>query len=935
MAFNYETYIAKLQEEQQSNIGTEHSPRAHLKYYLEALLPDYLATNEPKLTVVGRPDFIVRDKQRQLPLAYLETKDIGKNLDSALHEEQFERYKRGLNLLFITDYMEFRLYAGGVLTETVRIAELHKGEIQPLPENKEVFEALIRDLPNRAKHAVSITSPEDLAERMAAKAKIFADVIHKALQQNDSEFDIAEGSLRSQFTTFKVALLPDLDFLEFSDLYAQTVAFGLFAARLHDPTLHNFSREEAATLVPHSNPFLRKLFNYIASNDLDRRIIWIIDDLVATFLASDDVKTLLKNFGYGEKTRQEDPIIHFYETFLAAYNPDLRKARGVWYTPQPVVNFIVRAVDDLLKSDFGIPKGIADDTKIAIERRNLETGKLETVETHRVQVLDPACGSGTFLAEIFTHIHQRFVTQKGLWNAYIEKSLVPRMHGFELLMAPYVMAHIKLERLLHETGYKPSKQAEKDPNISRMNIFLTNALEPQHKDTGTLFVKWLSDEANGANRVKNDIPVMIVMGNPPYAGHSANRTKTINDTLEPYKKEPSGGKLKEHNAKWLNDDYVKFMRMGEGLIIKNKTGILAFINPHGYLDNPTFRGMRYHLLQTFDTIYTIDLHGNSKKKETTADGSPDVNVFDIMQGVSINIFVKNNTKKKGELATVFHADLYGKREFKYDFLLENSLKTVDFAKLPMLAPNYFFVPKDFAEKAIYDEGFSIKDLFILNSVGITTARDAFTIHQDPDELTDTITKFMGMTDEAARDKFNLGADVRDWQVALARKDLQTSKLDFEKNVIPIEYRPFDTRYTYYTGKSKGFHCMPRGEVMQHFLKGENIGLIIPKQVPDSEVAGGFITRNICGHKTYSAYNVNNVFPLYCYKETNTFGKFIAIPNLDTAIAEKIAASIGCIYDENAGLNDTGYGEKRLTPRDILDYIYAVLHTPTYRETYKE
>ena len=387
---------------------------------------------------------------------------------------------------------------------------------------------------------------------------------------------------------------------------------------------------------------MRKLFGSVASVDIDDRIKHTVDNLADVFRAT-DLKKILSTFG--KSTRTQDPIIHFYETFLAEYDSKLRKAKGVWYTPEPVVSFIVRAVDEVLKSEFGLSQGLADTskTKISIDSQTIDkrskTGyKTMEREVHKVQILDPATGTGTFLAEAIKFIYNNnFKSMKGAWSGYVEEHLIPRLNGFELLMASYAMAHLKLDMLLTETGYKP-----KTNKNQRLNIFLTNSLEEHHPDTGTLFANWLAVEANQANQIKKDTPVMVVMGNPPYSGESANKGEWIMNLMDDYKKEPSGGKLQEKNSKWINDDYVKFMRYGQYYIDKNESGILAFINPHGFLDNPTFRGMRYSLLQTYDKIYTIDLHGNSKKKEVCLDGSKDENVFDIMQGVSINIFIKCN-----------------------------------------------------------------------------------------------------------------------------------------------------------------------------------------------------------------------------------------------------------------------------------------------------
>jgi predicted helicase len=356
------------------------------------------------------------------------------------------------------------------------------------------------------------------------------------------------------------------------------------------------------------------------------------------------IHEIIKEF---DKT-DHDPIVHFYETFLAEYDPALRKSRGVWYTPQPVVQFIVKAVDDILKQDFGLSQGLADTSKVKLKqyvKQGNETLTEEEKEYHRVQILDPATGTGTFLAEVVQNIYQNFKNQQGMWQSYAAEHLLPRINGFEILMASYAMAHLKLDMLLQQTGYASTGSAN-TPN-QRLRIYLTNSLEEAQAKTEIPFAKWLSDEANEASRIKQDVPVMVVLGNPPYSGESQNKSEWIMRLMKDYKKEPNTNlPLQERNPKWINDDYVKFIRYGQHFIEKNGEGILAFINNHSFLDNPTFRGMRYNLLKTFDKIYILDLHGNAKKKETALDGSKDENVFDIQQGVSINIFVKKRKENE-------------------------------------------------------------------------------------------------------------------------------------------------------------------------------------------------------------------------------------------------------------------------------------------------
>ncbi len=909
--------------------STEHTFRGDLQQLIETIVPDIRATNEPKRQACGAPDYILT--KGEIPVGFIEAKDIDDKDISGVkktgNKEQFDRYKASLNNLIFTDYLNFLLYREGEFITKITIGEITDKGIKPMPENFLSFENLIKDFSSHV--GQTIKSSKKLAEMMAGKARLLSDIIGKALTSDVANQE--NSTLKDQMTAFKQILIHNITPQGFADVYAQTIAYGMFAARLHDPTLGTFTRQEAAELIPKSNPFLRKLFGYIAGPDIDDRIKWVVDSLADIFLAC-NVENILKN--YGKSTKMEDPIIHFYETFLSQYDPKLRKSRGVWYTPQPVVNFIVRAVDDILKTEFDLPQGLADTSKTTIkvntqteDKRSATGYKQVDQEVHRVQILDPATGTGTFLAEVVKHIHKKFEGQQGIWSNYIERHLLPRLNGFELLMASYAMAHLKLDLLLTETGYNPTTN-------QRLRVYLTNSLEEHHQDTGTLFASWLSSEANEANHIKRDTPVMCIIGNPPYSGESANKGDWIMGLMEDYKKEPGGKeKLKERNPKWINDDYVKFLRYGQHFIEKNGSGVLAFINPHGFLDNPTFRGMRWHLLKTYDKIYTLDLHGNSKKKETSLDGSPDINVFDIQQGVSINLFVKTGKKKPNELGKIFHYDLFGKREFKYDFLIENSLNTISYKELPKVVPNYFFTSKDFDELNKYNESFPIDKLFVINSAGIVTARDEFTIHFTKDEVRRTVEEFINIDDEGARIKFNLGKDVRDWTVAGARKDLINSNLDFSC-IVRVVYRPFEFRFTYFTGTTKGFHCMPRGEVMKHLFKKNNIGLISPKQVPDKENSGVYISNTIAGHKTCSAYNINNIFPLYLYPETkgqqNIDQSIERTPNLKEEIVNQIADKLDLDFTNEKEINNNTFA-----PIDILDYIYAVLHSPTYREKYKE
>jgi hypothetical protein len=900
-------YLEQLSKRYAAGMAREHAYRSDLESLLRALAPGVEVTNEPaNVTDCGNPDFVLT--RGKIPIGYIEAKDIGKDLNSKSYQEQFDRYRRALDNLIITDYLWFRFYQNGDLVHEIRVGEIEGGKIKPLPAHFGQFENLIADYISF--QGQTIKNAQKLAEMMAAKARLLQNILENAAASDDESSEVST-ELKAQLAAFREILIHDLTPRAFADLYAQTLAYGMFAARLYDTTLDTFSRQEAAELIPKSNPFLRKLFGHIAGPDIDSRIRPVVDNLADVFRAT-DVAALLSDFG--QKTGQTDPVIHFYESFLAAYDPSLRKSRGVWYTPEPVVRFMVRNVDELLKTEFDLPQGLAD----------ISRGSAGEAGPHRVQILDPATGTGTFLAEIIRYVYtSRFQSMPGIWSSYVDEHLVPRLHGFELLMASYAMAHLKLSLLLKETGYVPVRE-------QRIRIYLANALEESHPDAGTLFASWLSTEANEANRIKRDTSVMVVIGNPPYSGHSANKGKWIEALLEDYKKEPGGGKLKEKNPKWINDDYVKFIRLGQHFIEKNGEGILAFINNHSFLDNPTFRGMRWSLLKTFDTIHVVDLHGNAKKKETAPDGSPDQNVFDIQQGVSISFFVKNGKKGKEELAKVFHQDIYGTRPLKHSTLFSGSLKSMSQEALLPVAPHYFFVPKNFTIEHEYSQGFALNVLFPLHSVGVVTARDAFSIHKSPQAVWDTVQTFLAMGDEPARARFKLGPDVQDWSVSGARADLLDGGPHYRR-IVPLVYRPFDIRFTYYTGKSNGFHCRPRGKVMQHFLNGENIGLCTTRRIEGNRpFRDVFVFNKIIQHHALSLKEVNDIAPLYLYPANSLFSAGSRTPNLDMGIVDVFARALGLRFTPE---KEAAPGT--FAPIDLLDYVYAFLHSPSYRERYQE
>jgi predicted helicase len=908
-------YIDNINNRYKLGNATEHTFRGDLQNLIESLVPNIRATNEPKRQKCGAPDYILT--QKDIPVGFIEAKDIGDaDLEGSKkngNKEQFDRYKSSLNNIIFTDYIDFYLYRDGQLIMKIAIGEVTPKGIKPLTENFDRFETFIKDFCTNI--GQTIKSSKKLAEMMAGKARLLSEVIEKALTSDEVNHE--NSTLNDQMTAFKHILIHDITPKGFADVYAQTITYGMFAARLHDPTLPTFSRQEAFELIPKSNPFLKKLFGYIAGLELDERIKWIVDDLVQIFLAC-NVEEMLKD--YGKATKTEDPIIHFYEDFLSEYDPKLRKARGVWYTPQPVVNFIVRAVDDILKTEFDLPQGLADTSKTKI-KVNMQ-GKQVEQEVHKVQILDPATGTGTFLAEVIKQIHKKFQGQQGIWSNYVDNHLLPRLNGFELLMASYAMAHLKLDLLLTETGYKPTTN-------QRFRVYLTNSLEESHPDTGTLFASWLSSEANEANHIKRDTPVMCVIGNPPYSGISSNNGEWISKLIEDYKY-VDGVHFNERKH-WLNDDYVKFIRYGQHFIEKNQSGVLAFINPHGFLDNPTFRGMRWHLLKTFDKIYTIDLHGNSKKKETAPDGSPDVNVFDIMQGVSINLFIKKGRKKTNELGKVFHFDLFGKREMKYEFLSENTLKTVKFQEIKSEKPFLFFVPKTEIGLKEYDNGFRVNDIFSSNNIGVVTANDELNISFSEKEHKSKIADLLSVNEGQWRIKYRRPNDAQSWKYIWAKDDALKNN---DKQLSKISYRPFDDRWTLYTGKSGGVYARPIYQLMQHFLNGKNYAISFVRRSRNNIFVLPYLTKNIVDKCILSTLDNANIFPLYIYPEKNRNHYIEEItertPNLNPEIVQQIADKLELVFT-----NEKESTPNTFAPIDILDYIYAVLHSPTYREKYKE
>ncbi len=923
MSAALQTYLQDVAAHLKAGNATEHTHRPALQNLLNALLPNYHITNEPRRIACGAPDFVIA--KGEIPIGHIEAKNIGVNLDKEQKSEQLARYLPALNNLLFTDYLEFRWFVNADYKAdmTVKLADVLKnGELKIYPETFERFESLLTFFVET--QIITLKSPEELAQKMANIAKQMKHSIFLAYENEDEN-----GKIHNQLKSFREVLIDTLKPEEFSDMVAQTICYGLFAAKCSAVDAP-FSRLTAVSFVPKTNPFLRQFFNQLAGIDLDERLVWMVEHLVAV-LNRADMSAILADFG--KRTRQEDPVVHFYETFLANYDAKLREVRGVYYTPEPVVSYIVRSVDLVLKNQFGLRDGLAD------------SSKLDNSTIHKVQILDPATGTGTFLHAVIAKIYERFAKQtKGGWSDYVSQHLLPRVHGFELLMAAYTVAHIKLSLQLKNYGYDFKSD-------ERLRVFLTNTLDEAHGKQTTMLSEWLSTESNEASKVKRDSPVMVILGNPPYSYVSMNNEKWISDLVRDYY-QVDGMPLNERNPKGLQDDYVKFIRFAQWRIMQTGYGVLAFVTNHGYLDNPTFRGMRQSLLNDFDEIYILDLHGNSKKKETALDGSADKNVFDIQQGVAIGIFVKHRANTKGRCdfsrtvdiksatkvapTKIYHAHLFGERKSKYQWLAEHDIKNTDWTTLKPQAPFYLFVPQNTELLPEYNRGWKITEMMPLNSAGLYTARDNLAIQKTPEKMLQIINDFAKLPVEEAREKYDLGDDSRDWKVEFAQKDLNSNNLDKTK-ILPISYRPFDTRFTFYTGKSRGFICMPRPNVMQHMILGENLGFVVARQCVGNWryiFVSKFISDfNLTG--TAGSYGSGSIIPLYIYP-TEKSGLF----NLEHE-TRKANFSPAFILDLESRLKlkfideDSGDFETTISALDVFHYMYAVFHSPTYRTRYAE
>ena len=907
-------YIRTLQSNLSRGNSTEHTHRPVLKNLLESLETDIIATNEPRRIECGAPDFAIANNG--LIIGYIETKDCGTNLDAIHHDsvlecphtqngKQLRRYRKALSNLILTNYTEFRWYVDDELRLNVTLAE-NDGAARLTLVNDSIprMAGLLEGFLHRDPEPVS--NPRQLAQRMARLAHMIRDIVIEALTNGK-----ASDNVKGLYEATEHALVPNLGIEEFADMLAQTLAYGLFAARVNDES-DDFHWSTAAHSIPAANPFLGQVFYEMAGlNARNEPFIGFVEELTQV-LAISDMSTVLADFGSQEAL--QDPIMHFYQDFLEAYDPELREQRGVYYTPEPVISYIVQSVDHLLRRYFNCPEGLADHQMTEYETLESVDGKDQPVTepVHRVLVLDPACGTGSFLYNIISHVREyyRKNNNAGLWSTYVQEHLLPRIFGFEVMMAPYAMAHLKLGLQLAARDLQEDERAIWDYSFNdgeRFHVYLTNTLEQTETQLERRFaiMRTIADEVDSALKIKRDLPIMVVIGNPPYSGHSANSSLTsdnkftwIGQLIEDYKY-VDGNPLGERNSKWVQDDYVKFIRFGQYRIQQSGGGILAFITNNSYIDSPTLRGMRQQLMSTFDDVYLLDLHGNAKRRERSPDGSPDQNVFDIMAGVAIAIFVKRTEE---DLPTnIYSSDLYGSREAKYEFLSTHDVSTTEWEQIDPQTPYYVFKKWDNDLSEIYDRWWKITDIMTVRTPGIVTGQDNISIQWSAEEMR----RVAGESLERISDEL----------------------------IRPILYRPFDIRHTYY---SPSMITRRRQKVMQHFHAGQNIGLITCRQQSRQNdiwqlcgVTDTMIESSVVSNATRE---INSLFPLYSYP-----------PQQGLEAGDGREANISPVFIQHAqdllGLDFISDGEGDLCttfgPEDILHYIYAIFHAPEYRQRYAQ
>ncbi|MBU1180968.1 MAG: N-6 DNA methylase [Proteobacteria bacterium] len=881
-------------------------------YYsaLESLLNDYAesvgkknihVTVLPKKTEAGNPDFRIWDGRQHIT-GYIEAKDISiHNLAAIESSGQMKRYLSTFPNLILTNFFEFRLYINGNFVESVQIGRpfiVYQLKKVPPVEKEDAFFRLLEkyfsfSLPK-------VYDAKTLATELAKRTRFLKDEV--IAQELREEEHTEKGFIRGFYKAFRDYLITSLTEDEFSDLYAQTITYGLFAARTRSG--NGFNRKLAYDNIPQTTGILRDIFQFVSLGSLPQQMEWIIDD-ISEILSVTDINRLLHKFFHEGKGK--DPIIHFYETFLSEYDPKTRAMRGVYYTPEPVVSYIVRSLHDILKGRFNKPDGFAD---------------------NNVTVLDPAAGTLTFLAETAKLAVDEFVTGYGEGGKknFIKDHILKNFYAFELMMAPYAVGHLKMSFLLEELGYKLQKD-------DRVKLYLTNTLEMEElAQTDLPGMASLSEESHLAGKVKKEQPILVILGNPPYSVSSVNKSDFIEREMNVYKEDVRT----ERNIQPLSDDYIKFIRFAHWKIARDGKGLIGMITNNSYLSGLIHRGMRKKLFESFDEIYILNLHGNSRIGEKNPDGGKDENVFDIQQGVSIALFVKNPSpppgkgRRRGFGSKVFYQDVYGLREDKYSYLNTFDVRTTKWHELKPVEPQYFFVEKDFSLKSDYDQFISIPEIFDKYSFGITTARDCFIVNFNEHEAKQKMRTF---TSDLPDDLIALSLDLKDteeWSIKNSREAVR--KIDWKQAIKPYSYRPFDNRKIIYL---PALVERDRIEIMQHLSDKDNLSLSLTRRLRDPDWKHVLATHFITDKTLLSSRDNCYCFPLYLYQEKNKPGKrsfgstmMLFEPEADYGVKKP---NLSADFVDNLSRRF----KKTPSPEQIFYYIYAVLYSETYRKKYAE
>ncbi len=896
----FQSYFSTLASTPLNQI-TEHTHRGAL----QDLIRQIAETNENKIAIIheptnqqglGRPDFLIKSTASQSILWYIENKKIGENLIDITKTDQIAKYRKLCENILLTNYTDWIWICGDSIQSAslCNTMDLANPKSKLNPDHIEAVVALISWFLSQA--PVGINNIKSLAEVLAVRADLLEDILREAFVDKWSEQD---PKLAEIYGLLKSSIDHTLTEQKFIDIFVQTLTYWLFLAKLNNRNA-SIDLTNARKYISESFPVIKYLVGFLDVLDgykyVDTK--WIFEEMLAILDTAnrEGIKESLK-FAYGIKKEEnlfedgyiiKDPYVHFYEDFLTKYNNKLKFETGSFYTPLPVVDFIIRAVDRVLSEKLGIKKWLADKDKVT--------------------VLDFATGTGTFLYEAINFVLKKTAQKNPAFvRETIEKHIIPHFHGLELMMAPYTIAHLKITGLLGEYAYHLSPE-------ERLKIYLTNTLD-YHDDTkGGMFSTEMAQENIEANKVKSQ-PILAIIGNPPYSGISQNPWLYEDDTTGVWVYKYIDDVHFWERKHWLNDDYVKFIRFAEKKIEWLDEGVVAIITNHGFLDNPTFRGMRHHLMQTFDQMYFVDLHGNSTKKETCPDWSKDENVFDIKAGVAISILIKSPKLSKSK--AIYHTDARWTRKEKYQWL--NNIKIQDILWTTLIPKEkfFFFIPHSINHSG-YDKWIKLDEIFLENTAAIVSANDELNISITQTEQQSKIKDILEMNESERRIKYKRQKDSRDWRYIYAKEDAEkNNKLT---NYKIITYRPFDKRHTLYTWKSKWLYASPQNTIMKnmHYL---NLWLCIVKQYAENEIYNHvyIVDSMIDNRSTFSSKWTASLIPLFLYSDDGSERKLNIKPEIVAQLIEKYQLT----------------GDEDKVGRQIMSYIYAILYSPSYRTQFSQ